>query len=72
MQCTGNQRTLCCGVPYAVVHIHKPVLWTPIPNTPKIVKMGPKRRKAQESALSITILGILLDIIPYIIIKLLA
>ena len=42
------------------------------PNTPQIVKMVRKRRKAQESALPITLLGILLDIISYIIIKLLA
>ena len=43
------------------------------PNTPQIVKMGPKSRNAEESALFITLLGkyILLDIISYIIITLL-
>jgi len=42
------------------------------PNTPKNVKMVPKKPQSPKIALSITLIGILLDIIPHIIIKLLA
>ena len=70
MQCFGKSAylmlwcTLCCCT-HSRTHFVGP-------NTPKIVKTGPKSRKAYESALSITLLGILLDIIPYIIIQLLS
>ena len=61
------------SVPYAVVYL---MLWYTFvnpfcgPQHPPNCKNGPnKSHKAQENALSITLLGILLDIIPYIVIK---
>ena len=54
MQCTKSQRTLGCGVSYAVVHIHEPILWAPTP--PEIVEMAPKKQQSPRKCTSYNII----------------